>query len=60
MGHISVVLVWISGMTFSGAYFSNYSSWLKDPINVNPSSHLVWDVVGQGLMNSDVGGFSQG
>jgi photosystem I P700 chlorophyll a apoprotein A1 len=60
MGHIAVVLVWISGMAFNGAYFSNYISWLKEPDNVVPSAHLVWDVVGQGLMNSDTGGFNQG
>ena len=56
--YIFATLVWISNITFSRAYFSNYIFWLKDSVNVIPSSHVVWDVVSQSLINSDVGGLS--
>jgi photosystem I P700 chlorophyll a apoprotein A1 len=28
--HLSLLFFWISGIHFHGAYFSNYSAWLKD------------------------------
>ena len=31
LAHIGVVLIWLSGMYFHGAYFSNYLDWLQDP-----------------------------
>jgi photosystem I P700 chlorophyll a apoprotein A1 len=37
----------ISGMHFHGAYFSNYSAWLNDPVNIKQSSQVVWPIVGQ-------------
>jgi len=43
-------------MHFHGAYFSNYSSWLTDPISVKQSSQVVWPIVGQEILNADVGG----
>ncbi len=55
-GHLAVVFVWLSGMYFHGAKFSNYTAWLADPINVKPSAQVVWPVVGQGILNADVGG----
>jgi hypothetical protein len=60
LAHLSVVLFWISGMHFHGAYFSNYSAWIKDPFTVSPTSQYVWEVVSQGSFNADLGGFSQG
>mmetsp|Transcript_4772 Transcript_4772/g.11849 ORF Transcript_4772/g.11849 Transcript_4772/m.11849 type:complete len:633 (-) Transcript_4772:8-1906(-) len=47
-------------MLFHGAYFSNYLEWLRDPYHVKPSAHLVWSLVGQDILNSDVGGYFQG
>merc|ERR1711933_271388 len=38
LSHLSVVLLWISGMHFHGAYFSNYSAWLKEPFSISPTS----------------------
>ncbi len=35
--HLSLVLFWMSGMHFHGAYFSNYGIWLKDPKHYLPS-----------------------
>ena len=31
LAHLSLVFFWITGMQIHGAYFSNYTSWLKDP-----------------------------
>jgi len=31
LAHIGVVLIWLSGMYFHGAYFTNYLDWLQDP-----------------------------
>jgi photosystem I P700 chlorophyll a apoprotein A1 len=60
MSHGTLVLTWLSGMHFHGAYFSNYSAWIKSPTAVLPSSQSVWDVVGQDILNSDVGAYQQG
>ncbi|MBN3908819.1 MAG: photosystem I core protein PsaA [Nostoc sp. NMS1] len=55
-GHLAVVMVWLSGMIFHGAKFSNYEAWLSDPLNVKPSAQVVWPIVGQDILNGDVGG----
>jgi photosystem I P700 chlorophyll a apoprotein A1 len=55
-GHLAVVFVWLSGMYFHGARFSNYIAWLGDPINIKPSAQVVWPIVGQDILNGDVGG----
>jgi len=55
-GHLAVVFVWLSGMYFHGARFSNYEAWLSDPTIIKPSAQVVWPVVGQGILNGDVGG----
>lgn len=55
-GHVSLILLWMSGMFFSGARFSNYEAWLKDPLHIKPSSQIVWTVVNQDILNEDVGG----
>jgi photosystem I P700 chlorophyll a apoprotein A1 len=55
-----VIFLWISGMHFHGAYFSNYSAWLNDPVNIKQSSQVVWPIVGQEILNGDVGGNFQG
>jgi photosystem I P700 chlorophyll a apoprotein A1 len=55
-GQLSIILLWISGMWFHGARFSNYLTWLNDPTSVKPSAQVVWPVVGQEILNADVGG----
>jgi photosystem I P700 chlorophyll a apoprotein A1 len=55
-GHLAVVFLWVSGMLFHGAKFSNYEAWLTDPMNVKPSAQVVWSIVGQDILNGDVGG----
>ena len=59
-GQLAIIFLWISGMHFHGAYFSNYSAWLTDPISIKQSSQVVWPIVGQEILNGDVGGNFQG
>ena len=58
--HVAVVLAWLSGMHFHGAYFSNYSSWIKAPKYISPSCQTVWELVGQDILNTEAGGYHQG
>jgi photosystem I P700 chlorophyll a apoprotein A1 len=60
IAHLSLVFFWLGSMHLNGAYFSNYSAWLKDPKHSLPSAHNVWPLVGQDILNSDVGGYFQG
>jgi photosystem I P700 chlorophyll a apoprotein A1 len=55
LAHLSLVFFWMSMANFHGAYFSNYSAWLKDPKHCSPSAHIVWSLVGQDILNADVG-----
>ena len=59
-GQLGIILIWLSGIYFHGARFSNYESWLIDPIHIKPSAQVVWPVVGQEILNGDVGGGFQG
>jgi photosystem I P700 chlorophyll a apoprotein A1 len=43
-------------MYYHGAKFSNYEGWLADPTHIKPSAQVVWPIVGQGILNGDVGG----
>jgi len=55
-GHLAVVFIWLSGMYFHGARFSNFSAWMSDPVHIKPSAQVVWPLVGQEILNADVGG----
>jgi photosystem I P700 chlorophyll a apoprotein A1 len=55
-GHLAVVFIWLSGMYFHGAKFSNYEAWMTNPAGIKPSAQVVWPIVGQGILNADVGG----
>jgi len=59
-GHLAVVFIWLSGMYFHGAKFSNYEAWLTNPTGIKPSAQVVWPVFGQEILNADVGGGFQG
>jgi photosystem I P700 chlorophyll a apoprotein A1 len=54
-GHLAVVFIWLSGMYFHGARFSNYTGWMKDPVHIKPSAQVVWSIVGQDILNGDMG-----
>ncbi len=55
-GHLAVVFIWLSGMYFHGARFSNYEAWMNNPIGIKPSAQVVWPIFGQEILNADVGG----
>ena len=59
-GHLAVVFIWLSGMYFHGARFSNYEAWMANPMGIRPSAQTVWPIVGQEILNADVGGGFQG
>lgn len=55
-GHLAVIFVWLSGAYYHGAKFSNYEAWLTNPTGIKPSAQVVWPIVGQEILNGDVGG----
>ncbi|MGG6270096.1 photosystem I core protein PsaA [Leptolyngbya sp. AN03gr2] len=55
-GHLAVIFIWLSGMYFHGARFSNFTAWMNDPVHVKPSAQVVWNIFGQDILNADVGG----
>nr|YP_010471089.1 photosystem I P700 apoprotein A1 [Synarthrophyton patena]UVF62918.1 photosystem I P700 apoprotein A1 [Synarthrophyton patena] len=59
-GQLAIIFLWLSGMYFHGAKFSNYVAWLSNPTNIKPSAQIVWPIVGQEILNGDVGGGFQG
>nr|YP_009394990.1 photosystem I P700 apoprotein A1 [Polysiphonia stricta]ARW63552.1 photosystem I P700 apoprotein A1 [Polysiphonia stricta] len=59
-GQLSIIFLWLSGMYFHGAKFSNYVAWLNNPTIIKPSAQVVWPIVGQEILNADVGGGFQG
>nr|QCI03963.1 photosystem I P700 apoprotein A1 [Antithamnionella ternifolia] len=59
-GQLAIIFLWLSGMYFHGARFSNYVAWLTNPTTIKPSAQIVWPIVGQEILNADVGGGFQG
>ena len=59
-GHLAVIFIWMSAAFFHGARFSNFSGWLADPTHVKPGAQVVWPIVGQEMLNADLGGNYQG
>ena len=59
-GQLAIIFLWLSGMHFHGAYFSNYTAWLMNPLQIKPSAQSVYPIVGQEILNADVGGNFQG
>jgi len=46
----------LSGMYFLVASFYNFVAWLSDPTHIGTSAQVVWPIVGQEILNGDVGG----
>ncbi|PHT54808.1 Photosystem I chlorophyll a apoprotein A1 [Capsicum baccatum] len=38
LGQLSIIFLWLSGMYFHDACFSNYKVWLSDPTHIGPSA----------------------
>ncbi|TXG60899.1 hypothetical protein EZV62_012262 [Acer yangbiense] len=53
-GQLSIIFLWLNGMYFHGARFSNYEAWLSDPTHIGPSAQVVWPIVGQEILNGDM------
>ncbi|KAL5643912.1 hypothetical protein ACJX0J_000500 [Zea mays] len=45
-GQLSIIFLWLSGMYFHGARFSNYEAWLSDPTHIGPSAQI-WRASGR-------------
>ena len=60
LAHLSLVFFWISGMHFHGAYFANNDIWQSDPKHYLPSAQILWSIIGQDILNSDIGSYFQG
>ncbi|RYR40776.1 hypothetical protein HN51_026903 [Arachis hypogaea] len=58
-GQLSIIFLWLSSMNFHGAHFFNYEAWLSNPTHIGPSAQVVWPIVGQEILNGDVGGVSE-
>ncbi|KAK8564793.1 hypothetical protein V6N12_058375 [Hibiscus sabdariffa] len=39
-GQLSIIFLWLSGMYFHGARFSNYEAWLSDPTHIGPNAQI--------------------
>jgi len=42
-GHIAIIFLWTSGTLFHVAWQGNFEQWIKDPLNVSPIAHAIWD-----------------
>jgi Photosystem I psaA/psaB protein len=60
LAHLSLVFLSIGGMHLHTAYFSSFYQWLKDPLHVQPSAHIVYQILNQDILNSDIGCNFQG
>ena len=42
-GHLAIIFLWTSGNLFHVAWQGNFEQWSKDPLNVRPIAHAIWD-----------------
>jgi photosystem I P700 chlorophyll a apoprotein A2 len=42
-GHLAIIFLWASGSLFHVAWQGNFETWVKDPVNVRPIAHAIWD-----------------
>lgn len=42
-GHLAIIFLWTSGNLFHVAWQGNFEQWVKDPLNVKPIAHAIWD-----------------
>jgi len=56
-GHLAIIFLWTSGTLFHVAWQGNFEQWIKDPLNVSPIAHAIWDPhFGKGAIDA----FTQG
>lgn len=52
-GHIAIIFLWTSGTLFHVAWQGNFEQWIKDPLNIRPIAHAIWDPhFGEGAVNA--------
>ncbi|MFB8789448.1 MAG: photosystem I core protein PsaB [Potamolinea sp.] len=42
-GHLAIIFLWTSGLLFHVAWQGNFEQWIKDPLNIRPIAHAIWD-----------------
>jgi photosystem I P700 chlorophyll a apoprotein A2 len=42
-GHVAIIFLWTSSLLFHVAWQGNFQQWIKDPLNVRPIAHAIWD-----------------
>ena len=42
-GHLAIIFLWASGNLFHVAWQGNFEQWIKDPLNIRPIAHAIWD-----------------
>ena len=42
-GHLAIIFLWTSGNLFHVAWQGNFEQWVKDPLNIKPIAHAIWD-----------------
>jgi hypothetical protein len=57
LAHLSLVFLSIAQIHFHTAYFSSFSA---DPLHVHTSAHIVYQILNQDILNSDIGCNFQG
>jgi len=42
-GHVAIIFLWTSSLLFHVAWQGNFQQWIKDPLNIRPIAHAIWD-----------------
>jgi len=40
---VAIIFLWTSSLLFHVAWQGNFQQWIKDPLNVRPIAHAIWD-----------------
>jgi photosystem I P700 chlorophyll a apoprotein A2 len=60
-GHLAIIFLWTSGNLFHVAWQGNFEQWIKDPLNISPIAHAIWDPhFGQSAVEAFTQGGSSG
>jgi photosystem I P700 chlorophyll a apoprotein A1 len=60
ISHIFLLCLFITGLHYNGAYFSNYCLWIKDPQDMSSCSQIIWNIIGQDILNTNLGDYFEG
>lgn len=42
-GQLAIIFLWVAGNLFHVAFQGNFEQWGRDPLNVRPIAHAIWD-----------------